>query len=232
MAERRRAHRRERVLAQRHLTRLAREQAERQEQDHRQQPDGPIGEVVADDVGHECEQRDDDDPEPDAHHRGRAVGVPGRWRRWCAPLHEQAFGRDEQRDEEHDERQAGGETAQPRDRAHVLGRHRCGDADRDAADVGERQVGEVADRGGAERLDDEEDEQERVETRRRRDEHTRERGEHRADDPGRPPHCDRVGAGDVHQVGVVDHRAHGDAEPRGTGRRGRATRSRGARCPL
>jgi hypothetical protein len=96
----------------------------------------------------------------------------------------------------------------------VLGRQRGRDADQQPADVGERQVREVSDRRRSERLDDEQDQQRDAEADGRSEEQSRHRREHGADDPRPPTDAERVRTGDVHEVGVVDHGAHADAEPR------------------
>ena len=120
----------------------------------------------------------------------------------------------EQHHEQDDERKPRGQADQPGDVHHVLGGQGAADPDQETADVGERQVGEVADRRRTERLDDQQREDQRLHRQARGDQETRQRGERRTDDPRPAPDAHRALSRHREQLGVVDHPAHRGAEPR------------------
>ena len=213
VAVRRRAHGRKPELAQRHLSRSAHEQPERQEEHDVHHAECPGRELEADEVGNEREEHDDQHRAGDADARRRGVR-DARWGRGRGAAKRELGARGhEQRDEQHDERKTRRKAAEPRHVADVLRAERGADTEQQAADVGEGQVGEVPDRGGAVGLHDEQDEQQRVQPEDRPEEHARHRGEDGADHPRPPAHAGGVRARDVHELRVVDHAAHRDAEP-------------------
>ena len=75
-----------------------------------------------------------------------------------APCHQPRTGRDDEDDDEHNEGQSGGKVDEPRDGIDILRGQGSGDPERQAADVGEWQVGEVSDGRCAEGLHDKENE--------------------------------------------------------------------------
>ena len=148
--------------------------------------------------------------------------------RWSPPLqlrpvlerggrHELALRQDEERDEQNDERQASGiPDSHVSDGCSI---RKC--FDRSAAmpiNTPPRNVsgmlGERADCGSTEGLHDEEREGDRVESDERQDEHSRERRERAADDPGDQADADRARRLHRHEVGIVDDRPHRDTGPR------------------
>ena len=223
---------RERGLAQRHLSRGADQQAEREEQDDLGQRVGPERQLArVDDVRDDQQDGAGHGRACQLHPRGR--GVDGRR---AVPPHppvgQPGPGREHEHQEQHDERDAGGQPGQRWAAGDdVLGRDRGGDPHHQTAGIGERQAGEPADRHGAERLHDQQGQHSGVQVERRRQQDAGQRREAGADDPGPPAHRRRAGAGQVEQLGIVHDAAHGQPEPgqpeEGEQRRGRGQRDTG-----
>ena len=83
------------------------------------------------------------------------------------------------------------------------------DADEQAADEHEGEIGEVADGRRAEGRDDQQGDGIGIEVQRRGDQQAGHGGEDGADDPGPAAHDQRVGARHRDQLGIVDHASHG-----------------------
>ena len=116
-------------------------------------------------------------------------------------------------DEQDEERQAGGQARKPADVQDVLRGQISADAQQQAADEGERNAGEVADRRRTEGLDHQERQADGVEPDERQDQHAGHGGEGGADRPGDAAHPHRVDGLHRHQVGVVDDGAHRQTGP-------------------
>ncbi len=127
---------------------------------------------------------------------------------------DQAAGAGEQEDDEqHDEGQAGRDAAQQGDVGGVPRRDRGADTEDQTTDEGQRQAGEPADRGRAERLDRQERQQHRIQTDRGSEQHPGQERERRADGPGSAPDGIRAGAGEIEEARVIDHATHRRADP-------------------
>ena len=192
VAERGRPDRGEPELAQRQLARRLHEEAERQEQDHVDQRGRIEVDVVPAQRRNDAQHRDQRDEARDAAGARNRPRLARRTTDRRPAFREPAAGRHDQDDEEHDEGQHDGKRLQPV-RVHVARQQRLAHADRDAADVRERDAGEPTDRGGTERGEHELADGARVgaEARRQREQHAGERGERAADDPCDPSHCTR-----------------------------------------
>ena len=128
------------------------------------------------------EQRDQRHADRAASRTGRAAGLrSGTAARTRAPAWTSLpLGHDQQDDEQDEERHAGRKPDQAVGPSDVLGRRARQHADDEAADVGERQAGERPDGGGAEGLDDQQREQQRLEAEGRGDEDAGDGGEARS----------------------------------------------------
>ena len=120
---------------------------------------------------------------------------------------------DQQHTDEHEEGDAGGQAHQRRDRTDHLGQHGRHHADQDATEVRERETAEPAQGGRAEGLHHQQGQQRGVQAQRRGDQDPGQGGEGRTDHPGQCPHADGTGAGEVEEIGIVDHRPHRCTEP-------------------
>src|SRR5581483_12378654 len=109
-----------------------------------------------------------------------------------APLDQVVLGDDQQRAEQHQERQGGRQRGDGAGGVEELGQQGGGDTDDQPPDVGDRQAGEASDGGGAVGVEDQQGEEEGVEAQRWRQDHAGDGGERRADEPGEAADPDGV----------------------------------------
>ena len=159
-------------VAQRHLAAGPHEESEREHQDRLAEPEGVEGQLGAHEVRHEQQHgehdRSDagsqfDRPRPLERRTSLGFRTEGQ-----PPLRER-----QQHDEQDQERQGVGKAAErgPVVLVHQVAEHVLENADDEAADEGDRDAGETADRGGAERIGGEEREGEGLEADDGKDQH-------------------------------------------------------------